>query len=421
MIRPHARRLNEKKKRYHPVAGTILNQLINVPRLHHYMTELACKYRTYRLLGFFRSEVYTSDAANVEYMLKTNFANYGKGLYHYNILSDLVGDGIFAVDGEKWQQQRASSSEFSTNMLRDFGSGIFKINAVKLAGIIYEAVTCDRAIEIQVSSNVQQSYSIFFFFVATLFCCLFEKINKSMLVDLFMKSSLDSIIKILLDIELDTMCGTNEEGIRFSNAFDEANEITLYQYVDSFWKVKRFLNIGSEAVLRNNIKVVDQFVYKLINKKLETVHSSEDESTLKKRDFISRLLELRETDPKYLKDMILNFIVAGKDTVATNLSWFLYVLCKHRHIQKKIAQEVREATSLNNSSSIDELATSLTEEALDKMQHLHAALTETLRLYPAVPVDAKVCFSEDTWPDGFTVQKGDMVPWWHTNLMPWAG
>ncbi|KAK4738730.1 hypothetical protein R3W88_002427 [Solanum pinnatisectum] len=43
------------------------------------------------------------------------------------------------------------------------------------------------------------------------------------------------------------------------------------------------------------------------------------------------------------------------------------------------------------------------------MQYLHAALTETIMLYPAVPVDPKICFSDDTLPDGFSVKKGDMV------------
>ncbi|CAN4111652.1 unnamed protein product [Withania somnifera] len=43
------------------------------------------------------------------------------------------------------------------------------------------------------------------------------------------------------------------------------------------------------------------------------------------------------------------------------------------------------------------------------MQYLHSALTETLRLYPAVPVNGKICFSDDTLPDGFCVNKGDMV------------
>ncbi|XP_062008640.1 cytochrome P450 704C1-like isoform X2 [Rosa rugosa] len=377
MVRPHARRLCEKRKRYHPVAGTVLNQLINFSRLHHYMTELACKYTTYRLLGFFRSEVYTSDPANVEYMLKTNFVNYGKGLYHHSILSDIAGDSIFTVDGESWQHQRKLSSyEFSTKIMRDFSLQVFRTNAVKLARIISEAITFDQAIEIQ---------------------------------DLFMKSSLDSIVRIFLGIDLDTMGGTNEEGIRFSYVFNEVNEFILYRYVDFFWKIKRFLNIGSEAVLKNHIKVIDQFMYTLIKSKMDALHQSEDNLPLKKRDFISRLLEMKETNPKYIKDMGVNFIIAGKDTVATALSWLFYMLCKYPRIQEKISQEVREATNMKDNSSMDELAASLTEEVLDKMQYLHAALTETLRLYPAVPVNAKVCFSDDTWPDGFSVKKGEMV------------
>uniref|UniRef100_A0A7C9CEN8 Abieta-7,13-dien-18-ol hydroxylase n=1 Tax=Opuntia streptacantha TaxID=393608 RepID=A0A7C9CEN8_OPUST len=67
-----------RDRKYHPIAGTMVHQLLNFQRLHHYMTDLAAKYKTYRLLTPFRNEVYTSDPANVEYILKTNFENYGK-------------------------------------------------------------------------------------------------------------------------------------------------------------------------------------------------------------------------------------------------------------------------------------------------------------------------------------------------------
>lgn len=69
---------SQRKKKYHPVVGTVFNQMVNFNRLHHYMTDLARKYKTYRLLNLFRSEVYTSEPCNVEYILKTNFDNYGK-------------------------------------------------------------------------------------------------------------------------------------------------------------------------------------------------------------------------------------------------------------------------------------------------------------------------------------------------------
>lgn len=94
---------------------------------------------------------------------------------------------------------------------------------------------------------------------------------------------------------------------------------------------------------------------------------------------------MKETDPKYLKDIILSFIIAGKDTTASTLSWFFYMMCKHPHLQEKILEEVQSAAKLNPHSTIDDIAKSITEEALDKMQFLHAALSETLRLYPAVP------------------------------------
>ncbi|KAL3341982.1 hypothetical protein AABB24_026147 [Solanum stoloniferum] len=326
------------KGKYHPVAGTIIDHLLNFNSLHDYMKEMASKCNTYRMLNLFQSDVYTSDPANIEYILKTNFPNYGKGWHHYSRLNDLLGDGIFTVDGEKWKSQRKISSyEFSTKNLRDFSSAVFRISA-----------------------------------------------------DLFTKSTLETVFKILLGVDLDT---TTEDGILFSNSFDEASAVTLYRYVDVFWKVKRFLKIGSEANMNKCIKVVDEFVYKIIRNKIEQMSKSRDDSrVMKKSDILSRFLEMNKTDPKYLKDIILSFIIAGKDTTASTLSWFFYMMCKHPLLQEKIADEVRKATGINQNSSIDDLANSITDDALDKMQYLHASLTETLRLYPAIPVDGKVCF-----------------------------
>ncbi|GAA0170485.1 oxygenase [Lithospermum erythrorhizon] len=359
------------------MAPTILLLLVQFALLHHYMTDLARKYPTYRLIHPLRNEIYTSDPVNVEYMLKTNFKNYGKGWHNYSILSSLLGDGIFAVDGEKWREQRkVSSYEFSTKVLRDFSTVIFRRNAAKLANILTEAATSNRVMDIQ---------------------------------DLLMKSTLDSIFKVAFGVELDTMCGSSEEGTAFGNAFDDASALTLWRYVDVSWQIKRALNIGSEAKLKKRIKVIDNFVFNLIHKKIEQMHKSEYDSSMKKDDILSRFLQFNENDPKYLRDIILNFIIAGKDTTATTLAWFIYMLCKHPLVQEKAAEEVRKATSKEETSDFADFASSVSEEALEKMHYLHAAITETLRLYPAVPVDAKICFSDDTLPDGFSVKKGDMV------------
>lgn len=371
------RRHGVGERKYHPVAGTMLHQLLNFQRLHHYMTDLAAKYKTYRLLTPFRNEIYTSDPANVEYILKTNFDNYGKGDHNYNNLNDLLGDGIFAVDGEKWRNQRkVSSYEFSTRMLRNFSNTIFRENAVKLANVIANAAHANQIIDIQ---------------------------------DLFMKSTLDSIFKVGFGVELDSMCGSNGEGKRFSEAFDDGSAISLYRYVDILWPIKKFLNIGLEAKLKESIRTIDDFVYKLINQKIERMKSPHEQFLMKKDDILSRFLQHGNTDPKFLRDIILNFVIAGKDTTAATLSWFTYMLCKHPEVDEKVTEEVRRVTSTKGVANPAEFAACLNEQSLEKMHYLHAALTETLRLYPAVPVDAKICFADDTLPDGFSVNKGDMV------------
>jgi cytochrome P450 len=75
-----------------------------------------------------------------------------QGDHNYDNLSALLGDGIFTVDGDKWRQQRkVSSYEFSTKVLRDFSSVVFRKNVAKLANIVSEAAKANQSMDIQVS------------------------------------------------------------------------------------------------------------------------------------------------------------------------------------------------------------------------------------------------------------------------------
>ncbi|XP_057508986.1 cytochrome P450 704C1-like isoform X2 [Actinidia eriantha] len=363
-----------------PVVGTVFNQLIHFNRLFDYQTSLARRYSTYRLVMLSHSEVYTADPVTVEYILKTKFANYGRGQYHTGIMRDLFGDGIFAVDGEKWRHQRKLASyEFSTKVLRDFSSTVFRTNAAKLASEVFVTSAANRMMDLQ---------------------------------DLLMKSTLDSIFKVGFGVDLNTLSGSDESSNRFMKAFDDSNAIVYWRYVDILWKIKRLLNVGLEAVLKQNIEVIDNFVYELIRCKREQMKNGKLDRG--KEDLLSRFLVESEKDPenmtdKYLRDITLNFTIAGKDTSANTLTWFFYMLCRHPFVQEKIAQEVREATEAEKNVSTDEFANKLTEAALEKMHYLHAALTETLRLYPAVPVDGKISEKDDILPNGFKIKKGDGV------------
>lgn len=75
-----------------------------------------------------------------------------QGDYNYSLLSGLLGDGIFTVDGDKWRQQRKISSyEFSTKVLRDFSSVVFRRNAAKLADTLSKVATVNQVVDMQVN------------------------------------------------------------------------------------------------------------------------------------------------------------------------------------------------------------------------------------------------------------------------------
>ncbi|CAA7391778.1 unnamed protein product [Spirodela intermedia] len=376
-----------RRRRYHPVAGTVLDQVLHFDKIYDYLTELARRHKTFRVLVGFRYEIYTCDPAVVEHILSSNFRGYGKGWYFYETMEALLGDGIFVVDGSKWLHQRKlSSRQFSTRFLRDYSGSVFKNNATKLAEVISDAAASDEVIDVQ---------------------------------ELFMKSTMDSIFEVAFGVQLNCVQGSDKEAAEFARAFDESSALIMWRFVKPLWKLERFLNVGSEAVLRKNINRVDEYVYKMIHAKI----SRGEEQLKQESDILSRFLQERAEDPtemslKYLRDIILSFVIAGKDTTAGTLSWFFHMLCKHPFVQEKISREV--GTVLGEAEAKAELsfggfAGCITEEALEKMNYLRAALSETLRLYPAVPLDSKVCLADDRLPDGFDVVEGEVI-----NFQPYA-
>jgi len=113
--------------------------------------ELAKIDKTFRLLAPGTSEVYTTDTRNIEHVLKTQFNNYLRGKYDGYILTDLLGEGIFNVNGEKWRQQRRLASyEFTPRVLRDYSSSAFRTISAKVVRLILGLSQKDVVFDMQV-------------------------------------------------------------------------------------------------------------------------------------------------------------------------------------------------------------------------------------------------------------------------------
>ncbi|KAF8664871.1 hypothetical protein HU200_054184 [Digitaria exilis] len=207
---------------------------------------------------------------------------------------------------------------------------------------------------------------------------------------------MDSIFAVTFGSDLDTL-NVDDEARTFAAAVDDASEFTLLRYVNPFWKAMNSLNVGPEAELRDRIKVVDEFVYSRICARSEelTINNNSAQPglvTMTRQDMLSIFMETTTTktttvDYKYLRDIVLSIVIAGKDTTSEALAWFFYMACKHPNVQERVWQEAGEATGVGEEDvSVDEFARSLTDEALVRMHYLHAALAETLRLYPPLPL-----------------------------------
>jgi hypothetical protein len=75
--------------------------------------------------------------------------------------------------------------------------------------------------------------------------------------------TLDAICKISFGVEMGSLAPSLPT-IPFAKAFETTNEIVTARFVDPLWKLKRFLNVSSEATVVQSAKEIDDFVYNVI-------------------------------------------------------------------------------------------------------------------------------------------------------------
>ena len=126
----YLRRQDPKKQprahglKVYPLVGTVPHFVKNQRRFLDWSTDVLKRDPSHTLsfkaLGLTGGAI-TANPANVEHILKTNFANYPKGELTVSMIEDFLGHGIFNSDGEQWLWQRkAASYEFSKRSLRNF-------------------------------------------------------------------------------------------------------------------------------------------------------------------------------------------------------------------------------------------------------------------------------------------------------------
>ncbi|KAG6468819.1 cytochrome P450 94C1-like [Zingiber officinale] len=300
----------------------------------------------------------TANPANVEYMLRTRFDNFPKGKPFTAILGDLLGQGIFNVDGDAWRLQRKIASlALGSVKVREYASCI-------VAEEIASGILPRLAAAAETGSIID-------------------------LQDVFRRFTFDAICRISFGLER----GCIELPVpmeEFTAAFDAASRLSAMRgaaVAPAVWKLKRILNVGSERELRRAISMINELAKEVIRQRRKLGYDG-------CHDLLSRFMSTAEDDDEYLRDIVVSFLLAGRDAVASALTGLFLLLARNPQVAARIGEEINAGGENMSSSGRD---------------YVQAAIHESMRLYPPVQFDSKWCVEDDVLPDGTFVGQGTRV------------
>ncbi|KAL6626880.1 hypothetical protein ACP70R_030606 [Stipagrostis hirtigluma subsp. patula] len=358
-----------------PVVGALPAVILNAGRMHEWVSEfLSAAGMSYVVKGPSGTPIdiiVTADPANVAHIFTSNFGNYPKGK-EFSKIFDVLGDGIFNADGESWSFQRRkahgllSETRFraavAASTARKLGEGLVPL----LDGLAASGAAVD-------------------------------------LQDVFMRLTFD--LTAMFVFGHDPGClAADFPSVPFANAMDDVEEVLFYRHVTPLpWlRLERYLNMGHYKKMKAARKVLDASIAEFITLRRERA-AADTSGDAADADLLASYLSCQDEVGKrgadfdrFLRDTTFNIMVAGRDTTSSALTWFFWLLTKHPDVEAKILAELRANPPASGEGHY-------TPAELKRLVYVHAALSESLRLYPPVPFEHKAATQPDTLPSGAAV------------------
>lgn len=361
------------------MVGNLPTLLRNVGRVHDIATEVlgATKRKSFRVKGPWFADMdilVTVDPANVHYIMSASFQNFPKGPKFKEIF-DVLGDGIFNSDADLWKMQRKVARALIVH--RNFYQFLVRVSQEKIEKGLIPVL--------EMVSRKNQVVD---------------------LQDLFQRLTFDTTCSLVTGF--DPGCLTVDlPDVPFSKAMDDAEEVIFLRHVvpEWLWKLQKWLGIGAESKMAEAKRVLDSVIGKYIAMKREKISKGECSGTEHGIDLLTSYItdtdetEHVECDDKFLRDTILNLMIAGRDTTSSALTWLIWLVSTHPDIEKKIRDELKSALAPDEGEKWRVFKV----EECNKMVYLHGAICEALRLYPPVPFQHKEPVQSDILPTGHYV------------------
>lgn len=163
----------------------------------------------------------------------------------------------------------------------------------------------------------------------------------------------------------------SQEKVPFAASFDECQLNSFQRFINPLWRVTEpiatLLQPWKKSI-NQHLQTVDGFANQVIEGRRKQLADGETHH----RDLLSRFMDAHNEhdEPlsnKELRDIVLNFVIAGRDTTAQALSWTFYMLLLHPRVESKLLKEVLE--NITDDVADDPVAL---YEAIKNMTYAHA-------------------------------------------------
>ena len=310
----------------------------------------------------------TIDPVNIEAMLNSQFKDFCLGARSKNFLP-LLGYGIFTQDGPDWRLSR--------ELLRP------QFMHTKSEYFAFMQNETERLVRTLVTSPVQSGVD---------------------LSPLFFALTLHTTTSVLFGRSSGSMTSIDDDPDAFAKAFNEGQHLlALRARMGKVWWML------DGPGFRAHCRTVRRYVDEVVDAALAEDRDIEKEGPTRNYVFLRALIS-RTKNPKFLRDQLINILLAGRDTTACLLSWTFRLLAAHPETQSKLRAECLALPSFA-AGSIP------TKEEIKSMPYLEVVIREVLRLYPSVPVNTREAVRTTTLPRGggpdgqspVIVRKGETV------------
>ncbi|GJJ68625.1 hypothetical protein EMPS_00971 [Entomortierella parvispora] len=346
---------------------------------------------TITIPGFTRV-VFVNSVEAVEHVYKTKFSSYEKGEMVRNNLRDIFGDGIFLADHESWRFHRKTAVNiFTTRLYRQLSQGAFKDSAVQLCGIFDRFSARGKPVDLQ---------------------------------QFFLRLTMDVFGHMTFGVDFKALSAC-EERSEFGDAFDYLTSSIDNRSSNPFWRWTDQFVPGRTQDLKNALGTINRYAYSAIGARRNEISAkaarAEDETgqdqqqESRPHDLLDQFITHVRDDGSMLtdlelRDVFVNFMIAGRDTTALTLSWMFYHVIADNRILKNALREIDAVLGSNAEVAASGVERKyLYETMMNELPYMKAIFHETLRLYPQVPKNGKFAMEDDVLPDGTVIDKGDMV------------